>query len=280
MKAKYLIVNADDYGAHTKINEGIREAAKNGIVRHISILTNGYAFNDNEINELKKIKGVSFGLHICLTQFRPITKLEQVQSLISENNSFYISFKKFLFPFFTGKIKLNEIYIEIENQIKALQNYNIKISKLDGHQHIHILPGIWRIISILANKYNIKYIRRPYFNIFKCRNNNSKFFHRLAINILSWYSKKDKSLLSPDNIFGLSDSGFLDFILLKNILENLPYGINEIICHPGYDIDEKNFIFKKEKFNWTIEKNALLNSEIFNIIKNNNIELKNFEDFI
>ena len=43
---KRLIVNADDFGLHPLINEGILESHQKGIVTSTSLLASGEAFDD------------------------------------------------------------------------------------------------------------------------------------------------------------------------------------------------------------------------------------------
>ena len=72
-----LFINADDYGLSRGINNGILECAKYGIVNGISIVPNGYAFNDG-IKKIpsKKIKKIS--IHVNLVElFLKKLKLEK-----------------------------------------------------------------------------------------------------------------------------------------------------------------------------------------------------------
>ena len=53
----------------------------------------------------------------------------------------------------------DEIQDEFEQQILKLKSKGIKISHIDSHQHIHLLPGIWKIINLLALKHQIPRVR-------------------------------------------------------------------------------------------------------------------------
>jgi predicted glycoside hydrolase/deacetylase ChbG (UPF0249 family) len=41
-------------------------------------------------------------------------------------------------------------------------------------------------------------------------------------------------LFSTVRFYGLSQTGFLDARSVQNILEGLPEGVSELMCHPGY----------------------------------------------
>ena len=57
---------------------------------------------------------------------------------------------------------------------------------------------------------------------------------------VSWFARRFRlrvtraELISPSHFFGLSETGFLNTKSLENILERLPEGVSELMCHPGY----------------------------------------------
>lgn len=59
------------------------------------------------------------------------------------------------------EISLEEIKQELDAQICKILDSEIKITHLDTHQHVHMLPGIRRVVGKLAKKYSIPAIRYP-----------------------------------------------------------------------------------------------------------------------
>ena len=57
---------------------------------------------------------------------------------------------------------------------------------------------------------------------------------------VSWFARRFKQRLSraeliwPAHFFGLTETGFLDARTVEGILERLPEGVSELMCHPGY----------------------------------------------
>ena len=85
-----LFINADDYGLSRGINNGILECAKYGIVNGISIVPNGYAFNDG-IKKIpsKKIKKIS--IHVNLVELEPVSPTSKIGDIINKNKELNLS---------------------------------------------------------------------------------------------------------------------------------------------------------------------------------------------
>ena len=60
-----LFINADDYGISSGVNSGTLKCIKTGVINSISIVPNGYAF-ENGIKKVlnKKIKKLSIHLNL------------------------------------------------------------------------------------------------------------------------------------------------------------------------------------------------------------------------
>lgn len=247
---KKLIVNADGFGFTQGINKGIFETVKNGIVTSTSCNVNFPYIQ--EVQELKKLNPqISIGLHLNVNVGRPVLPINEVPSLVNKKGEFWGN--EFGNRFFKGKINLKDIEKELDAQIKKLQEFGIEISHLDGHQNKHLYPGYFGIVLKLGEKYNIKKIRchRRYMFVNDIENRRSKVF--------SYYMKHPKRILSHIfarvQMFRAETKGFkmadrlitpayadnsfkYNITTWMNIIKNLPKGVNEIYCHPGYADDE------------------------------------------
>jgi len=291
-----IIINADDFGLSRGINNGIIKSINNGIVNGISIIPNGYAFN-NGIKKisLKKIKKIS--IHLNLVEFKPISQIKKVNKIIDKNNELSLRpLKLVIINFFYSKVKKkiisNQIKIEMENQIKKVIK-NVKNKKtiigVDSHYHIHMIPFIFEILLSLTKKYKIKYIRIPVENNILKQFNFKHSFEFLinlpkviSINIFSLYSKKkyfNKFKIKSNSAF--YGSLFAGNFTLNKIIKVLKLskknnvGITEIISHPGDVIlnekrswKNKNLVnnyFSKKR---VLEKQTLSNQILKNILNN------------
>lgn len=150
-----LIVNADDLGLSEGVNRAILKANTEGFLNSASLMANTDYF-DHAIKEIiPNCSNLKVGLHINLTCCKALFG----KSTITDRNGFLKNnFLKLLF-LRKSKKNLQIIETEIELQLKKLLENNVKISHIDGHEHVHIIPAINKIVHKLASKYNIERIR-------------------------------------------------------------------------------------------------------------------------
>src|SRR5712692_6943121 len=79
-----LIVNADDLGWTEGVNRGIIEAHRNGIVTSTSLLANGSAFSPG-VALAKQAPALGVGGHVNLSDGIPVSRAEEVRSLLNGN---------------------------------------------------------------------------------------------------------------------------------------------------------------------------------------------------
>jgi len=60
-----------------------------------------------------------------------------------------------------GQVDLAEVRAELDAQIRKVREAGVAIGHLDGHQHVHVLPGIAAIVAELAAAYGIGAVRYP-----------------------------------------------------------------------------------------------------------------------
>jgi predicted glycoside hydrolase/deacetylase ChbG (UPF0249 family) len=261
---KYLIVTADDLGLAVSINEGISEAYTQGIVNSISVIPTGAAFAD-ALKVIKSLQLKEIGAHLSLTETQPA-----LSSSISFKNH-----NQLFFDLFLKKVDLAAVYKELKAQLELLSSAGVKITHINSHEHIHIIPEILEIFITLAKEFNIPAIRHP-------RNDRSaKPFALSDIYkkiLLSYFSAQNaelfngSGLLHTDHFIGLLDAGKLKEGLLMDILGGLREGVTELVCHPGFLSPEV-----MDNYRWHSgaeeELFALTGHRGKNAIKNNGIRL-------
>jgi len=161
-----IIINADDLGICKERDEGIFELYINGLISSTSILMNVI----NSINSIRKAKelNVNLGIHLNLTEGEPLYKKDiETNSLVSFNaeQNKYVMHGKFGLRERISNHSIKEIDVknEIIEQIQQFFFYYKSYpSHIDGHQHIHVIPFIAKILSdIMVNIIGIYRIRLP-----------------------------------------------------------------------------------------------------------------------
>ncbi len=269
---KQLIVTADDFGYSRYVNKAIIECLKKGIVTSISLIVNTKYLNES-IKLLKQNKNLDVGIHVNLTEFKPLTKSK---ILVDENRNF-IDKNKWFKGYYKYSSK-NEVEKEIEAQLLKAFSLGLKITHINGHNHIHIFPNIIDIIIKLAKKFKIKYIRIPY------EINYTKYLQQKGIkSILYKFSKSAKvkilknKLKTTDAFYGILNMHDMDFDKLSNILMSVKEGTSELMVHPAY-VDKKGDIFHQSRQREK-EMELLTDDRIKQLIKKFKIKLTNFHNY-
>jgi predicted glycoside hydrolase/deacetylase ChbG (UPF0249 family) len=273
-----IYYHADDFGYTKGITDHIAETINNGLISSVSIMPNGtYLKKSKRIIKKKNIKTF---IHLNLTEGTSITKNKTIKKyLLDKKGNFKHNFFNLnFFWLLSSKKKREKINYAIYEEIKA----QIKIAKcskkilLDGHQHIHISPIVFKQILRLNKKQKITQLRLPidYFflklNFFLKKNfylNLIKYYLLLFLSKI--YKKKliKAKIKFDDFCFGIIHSGFISkelIEILKQKTKNKKYSI-QILLHPGYSSknDKKNFKTLKN-WNYYNSKNRI---KEFNLVK-------------
>lgn len=151
---KKIILNADDLGFTESINLAIKNAHLQGFLSHASLMANTTYFDHAVSQVLPECPNLKIGVHVNLTCSQALTG----SSEIAPNGKLDGSFVSWLRLKKTNK-NLELIKQEIEAQILKVKSVYPNISHIDGHEHIHIIPSINKIVRKLAKKYDIPRVR-------------------------------------------------------------------------------------------------------------------------
>ena len=99
------------------------------------------------------------GVHLTLVAERPL--LPHGSSLTGDDGRFPASAGAFLRRWLTGSIRRADVQAEWSAQIERVLDHGIRVTHLDSHQHVHILPGLADLSLQLAARYNIPFVRVP-----------------------------------------------------------------------------------------------------------------------
>lgn len=277
---KKLIVNADDFGLHPSVNQAIIKGYTEGIITSTSIMPTGKFFHE-AVNLGLNTPNLGIGIHLTLVAEKPCLPIASIKSLVDNEEKFYANYIDFIKKYFMGKIVKDEVYKELEAQIKIVRETGLSITHIDSHQHLHVLPGVIDIVIALAQKYSIGAIRIPAEKYLFCGGYHAgakRIVGKYGLTYLANCAKtkvKKYGLKTPDYFFGMLAGGNMSKLYLDNMIKALPIGVSEIMIHPGLD----STILQKEfgwNYHWENELQATLHQDTKQLIHECGITLSSF----
>jgi len=136
---KKLIVNADDFGLDDETVDWTINGFESGKISSATIMA-GMPATKRAVDYAKEHPQLSFGVHLCLVDEKPLSNPAEIPSMIDPSTGFLWRTRQFIIRNFLGLVKVDDIKREMMSQINALRNMGLKISHLDGHGHNHRLP--------------------------------------------------------------------------------------------------------------------------------------------
>jgi len=230
-----LIINADDFGISRYINDLILSASEYGILTSTTIISGAEYFED-AINKYKNMKGIGLGIHLTLDGPFNITK--EKNSIINNSGQYYSNIKNKLLFY---KVNIDDIIQEYSHQIEKVLDYNITITHLDHHHHLHVYKPVLDAMIKVAKKYHIRYIR-PQIIVSDNNVNSLKKLYRKMHHI---YLKN--KLNTIDGYYDFKEADLNIMLTELNDLLKIKNKVIEIVLHPGHKIFKSDYDFLTDK---------------------------------
>jgi chitin disaccharide deacetylase len=282
-QTKRLIVNADDFGLTSGVNRAIIEGHTRGAVTSATLMANMSAF-DSAVRLAKEHPSLGVGLHINITQGRPVAEASRVGSLLNDRGEFWGTsgavFKRLL----AGRLKIEEVVVELRAQIEKALNAGLRLTHVDSHKHTHALPQICEAIISTVKDYGINAVRAPRerwrfdrgAESFEVIKQSAGAFGISQLCRVSDAKLKRSDMKKPDFFFGVARTGFWTKPWLIDLIERLPAGASELMCHPGYEDAELDVVKTRLRASRTNELRLLTDPDVVAKLKENGVELINF----
>jgi len=239
-----LIVTADDVGLDPGMTAGAIEAHRNGIVTACSVVANGVAFDD-AVERLRDVPTLAIGVHLALVEERALTTGEPMPR----------DYVRFL------RARKRDLEPELRAQIEKVLSSGLRVTHVNGHQHLHMLPRIFAIVERLAVEYHIPYIRTV-----RDFGGRVPLARRIAINALSRFGRKARG--TNDRTIGVANAGHLDTGTILELLDSVD-GVTELVTHPGIGVTR----YPHWRYEWERETRALCDPRLPEAIAAKGIEL-------
>lgn len=287
---KNLIVNADDLGWTSGVNRGIADAHQRGLVTSTSLLANGSAFDDG-VARARLLPDLAIGVHLNLSDGAPVSPLGKVPSLVNPAGVFEGGPESLLMRMATQSLKTEEVELEWDAQIAKIRDAGVQPSHLDGHKHVQMLPGLFSVALKLAKRHGIGAIRvslensrlRTYLSSGEDAGGGTVLKQGVQARGLKLLAHDARELAAragistADFFCGIAQTGVWTRAGVAKLLETLPEGTTELMCHPGYvDEDLAKSPTRLQESRRT-ELDILTDPEIRNIVASQGIRLIDYK---
>jgi chitin disaccharide deacetylase len=220
---KRLLVTADDVGLHRGMTAGAIQAHRNGIVTACSISAHGREFDD-AVARLRDVPALEAGVHLTLVEERALTTGRPMPA----------NYLRFVFS-------PKNVEPELRAQIERVLSTGLRVTHLNGHQHLHQWPSVFEIVEKLAEEYGIGYVRRV-----RDYGGSAGVLRHLSIALLGSMGRRG----SNDRTIGVMEAGHLRDI--EPLLDHVE-GTTELVTHPGIGVDA----YPHWRYDWEAETRAL-----------------------
>ncbi|MCL4545230.1 MAG: carbohydrate deacetylase [Chloroflexi bacterium] len=240
-----LIVNADDFGISDGVNMGIVEAHRRGILTSTTVMANMPAF-DHAMRLARDNPELGVGIHLNITSGTPLLPSSQVPCLARPDGRFHSPL--FVLRQLTlGQLDGRQIEAELSAQVERAMSAGISPTHLDSHHHVHMHPRLQPIAIRIARRFGIRALRSTTelgpgdvlsrTGVLSGRAFSPRFSKTVVLTLLgAMLSRRAQraGLLVPEHFRGLLLGLAFSSEDLLRLLQRLPAGATELMCHPGY----------------------------------------------
>lgn len=284
-----LIINADDFGLTAGVNRAIAEGHEHGIVTSATLMANSQAFAEAAAIARASApnKNFSVGCHVVLMDGEPLLPAAQIPSLLEPKNDsrcFRESLNDFVIASFRHQLNTEEIEAEAAAQIGRLQQAGIQPTHFDTHKHAHMFPAVLRPLLRAAKAKGVAAVRNPFGQVWPLPLasllRTRKAWTRFAqLNVLRNFAGNFRreveahGLRTTDGSLGVLVTGVLDLKLFTAIIESIPDGTWEFVCHPGYNDADLDGVRTRLRDSRQQELSLLTSPEARELLQRRGVEL-------
>lgn len=228
MNHRRLIVNADDFGYCDHTVDATIDCFRRGVLSSATLMPGMPAFA-RAAAFAREHPEFSYGLHLCLTDERPVSDPAAIPTLVAPNGCFWRTaefFKRAL----TGRLAGHDIRREALAQLGRMHEAGLSVRHLDAHGHIHkaaVVP--WALRHVLPES-GIVTVRRTQNLFYRWPRPSRRCFNGLANPFIRLLGKTTGYFLMVTGTLTSTDVHWWE-----DCIERLPAGVTEIGIHPGWD---------------------------------------------
>ena len=285
-----LIINVDDFGLTSGVNRAIAECSRAGAITSATLMANSRCF-DEAVKFGLNLPGLKIGCHIVLIDGEPLS--DNPRSLLENSPNgvprFRSDLKAFALAAIRKKLSQEDIQRETEAQIDKIRAAGILPTHVDTHKHLHMFPHVLRALLKAAKACGVRAVRNPFEPSGSLKKSivagsPSLWVRSAEVAVLRRFAGsfrkivKEEGMATTDGTIGVTVTGALDQRLLSSMIQSLPGGTWELVCHPGYADADLRAAGTRLVESRQVELQTLTSEETKRALSDRGIELISYAD--
>src|SRR6185437_15477400 len=224
VRPRGLIVTADDFGLHPRVNLAVERAHRHGVLSAASLMIGAPAARD-AVTRARALPQLRVGLHLVLADGAALLPRASIRALLDERGRFGDNMVRDGIRFFFLPHVRKQLAREIRAQFDAFAQTGLTLDHVNTHKHFHLHPTVLGLILPIGREYGMKAMRLPF-------EANAPLW--LKPWIAQVRARLDRAgMAHNDYVVGVARSGRMDEAAWLAALADLPHGVGEIYCHPA-----------------------------------------------
>jgi hopanoid biosynthesis associated protein HpnK len=243
-----LIVNADDFGASTGVNQAVIRAHREGILTTASLMVNEPGLAE-AVRLARENPRLGVGLHLTLLMGHAALPPEKIPGLVNARGEFSHHPVGVGMRYFFQRGLRAPLRAEIHAQFEKFHATGLPLDHVNGHLHLHLHPVVFSILMEDAQALGIRHLRLTRDCLARSRRmGRGRWFYRvshaLIYELLSGRAREPlrrRGIRHAQITFGLLQTARVDEDYILKLLPELPAGDSELYSHPSLDSAEPEF---------------------------------------
>ena len=267
-----LIVNADDFGLSSSVNEAVVRAHREGVLTSASLMVNEPGA-DEAVKLAKQNPRLGVGLHLTLLLGHSALPSESIPGLVNVRGEFASHPARTGWDYFFQRCLRPQLRAEIHAQFAKFRATGLRLDHVNGHLHLHLHPVVFRILMEDSEPLGLRRLRltRDWLSR-SLKMSRGHWWYRVShAAIYGWLSRRARAPLRLRGIqhtqvtFGLLQTARVDEAYILSLLPELPAGDSELYSHPSVDNFRHEFV-------------ALISPRVRQLVQQLGIELIRYQD--
>ena len=278
---RQLIINGDDFGFSSGVNQAIIAAHEQGILTSTSLMVTGAAFAE-AVALAQAHPRLAVGLHLVLACGRSVLPPSQIPHLVDADQNFSNQPEKAGLYYHFSRAARRELPLEIRAQLTKFRATGLPLSHVDGHVHVHLQPVVMHHLAGMAAEFKIRFVRLPLEDLTaSLRADRSDLVAKALLSLvyagLRSYGAavlRSHQIRFVDRVYGLLQSGRMTEAYLLKLIPHIHAHLVEIYAHPAVAIagEPANEAYGLGE----AERDALISDQVRALIHHQGFELTNY----